>query len=74
MIKQITPSFPDQKSINNTLQSLSPEARASYDKLKLQYEAEIGKSSPDHEIIAKLISKGSELVKQQSDGVTQLST
>ena len=64
MMNTIHPSFPDQQSINDSVNELSEEAMASYEELKRRYEEEINSCSPNHTLIADLIRKAQELLEK----------
>ncbi len=58
----IQPLFPDQQSITEALNKLSPEDRKSYDQLLSEYKELISTEHPDHEKIAELISEARKLL------------
>lgn len=60
----IKPLFPDQQSINEAVEKLSPESRATYDELMRLYQIETEKANPDRTRISTLISEAQELLNR----------
>ena len=56
-MKTIEPKFPNQSSIDAALSKLSEADRKQYNALLEQYNTEIQKPEPNHEIIADLITQ-----------------
>ena len=65
MNKTISPSFPNQESINNAVQRLSESDKARYQRLLEEYQLEINAAENiNHEEIAALIHEAQELLSE----------